>query len=354
MSPAATFVSQMSALRQGAPKTTEQAEPQVADPTSRDLQAALPGGSSADVATLKHQVASELAALAQVPGVAEAASPLEAVKQVLQNAQELLDQVDSAHGSNLSAVLSHGIVQRGASGTDTVAVADVTQAVSEALDLIASILALDLPRAPLAAVAKLQMSGETPMLPISPLVLRSVQAPTQTDQPVSRDQGLPQDPIFEQRTTIATPSTPSAPTNASDAQSLRSTVLQQIAEAGPKLLKHGGTTSLDLSPTGLGRLEVDVETNSSGALRIVLRAENPLVLDALRHDRSALADALTGHSSDGSFSFESFDGNSPEDRSAPGMTSPADATDVVKEAASHSPTTPMPAYAGALILDIIA
>ncbi|WP_407496428.1 flagellar hook-length control protein FliK [Pseudooceanicola sp. MF1-13] len=70
-----------------------------------------------------------------------------------------------------------------------------------------------------------------------------------------------------------------------------------------------GTTRIELSPQGLGKIEVEIAADEAGKLRVVLRAENPAVLNAMRSDREMLAGLLRdgGSSVDESaMSFEEF------------------------------------------------
>jgi hypothetical protein len=52
-------------------------------------------------------------------------------------------------------------------------------------------------------------------------------------------------------------------------------------------------TVIQLSPNGLGNIEIEIETNDDGALKVVLRAENMLVLNTLRQDRETVLQALS-------------------------------------------------------------
>ncbi|MDF1716266.1 MAG: flagellar hook-length control protein FliK [Antarcticimicrobium sp.] len=85
-----------------------------------------------------------------------------------------------------------------------------------------------------------------------------------------------------------------------------------------------GRTRIELSPRGLGSIEVEISTGSDGALKVVVRAENPTVLNALREERNLLAQALGGLDM-GSLDLQSFtEGNFQEpqgDRSAGRSTS---------------------------------
>jgi hypothetical protein len=76
-----------------------------------------------------------------------------------------------------------------------------------------------------------------------------------------------------------------------------------------------GNTRIELTPRGLGDIEIDMRHDEAGKLRVVLKADNPAVLTAFRQDRELLIGALresggaemTG--SDVDLSFESFAGH---------------------------------------------
>jgi len=70
-----------------------------------------------------------------------------------------------------------------------------------------------------------------------------------------------------------------------------------------------GTTRIELSPQGLGKIEVEIAADEAGKLRVVLRAENPAVLNAMRSDREMLAGLLRDGGTtvdEGAMSFEEF------------------------------------------------
>lgn len=70
-----------------------------------------------------------------------------------------------------------------------------------------------------------------------------------------------------------------------------------------------GHTRVTLAPRGLGEIEIDMRPDEAGKLRIVLRAENPAVLHALRGDRDGLLMTLTESGADvrdADLSFEDF------------------------------------------------
>lgn len=73
-----------------------------------------------------------------------------------------------------------------------------------------------------------------------------------------------------------------------------------------------GRTRIELSPRGLGSIEVDVSTRDDGTLKVVVRAENPAVLNSLRDERDLLAQALGGLDT-GSLDLQSFSDGSGQD-----------------------------------------
>ena len=58
-----------------------------------------------------------------------------------------------------------------------------------------------------------------------------------------------------------------------------------------------GTTRIELTPRGLGTVEVEMRTNSDGSLSVVVRAENHAVLSSLRQEHDLLAAVITEHQS---------------------------------------------------------
>ncbi|PSK80335.1 flagellar hook-length control protein FliK [Limimaricola soesokkakensis] len=79
---------------------------------------------------------------------------------------------------------------------------------------------------------------------------------------------------------------------------------------------NDGVTRISLTPGGIGEIEIDL-TQEDGQLRVVIRAENQGVLQALRGDREGLV-ALLGNEGAGfdesQLSFESFDRGNGGDR----------------------------------------
>ena len=113
-----------------------------------------------------------------------------------------------------------------------------------------------------------------------------------------------------------------------------------------------GTTRIELSPAGLGDLEIELSPGEGGGLRIVLRAENPLVLAALRSDRDTLLGLLRdggAQAGDASLSFEDFgarQGTGRQYRAAPEPPPPATLADA-------EPAKPEPIRRAAGRIDIL-
>lgn len=86
-----------------------------------------------------------------------------------------------------------------------------------------------------------------------------------------------------------------------------------------------GTTRIELSPQGLGGIEIEISPDEAGKLRVVLRAENPAVLNAMRSDREMLAGLLRDGGAtveDSAMSFEDLGQRrgTSQQHSEPGLT----------------------------------
>ncbi|HAR83023.1 MULTISPECIES: flagellar hook-length control protein FliK [Sulfitobacter] len=82
-----------------------------------------------------------------------------------------------------------------------------------------------------------------------------------------------------------------------------------------------GRTSVSLHPRGLGQIEIEVVTDKDSGTRVVVRVENPAVLQTLRDERQLLAQGL-GFTDAGSFEFQqgfSDEGARDQHRSAAGF-----------------------------------
>lgn len=91
-----------------------------------------------------------------------------------------------------------------------------------------------------------------------------------------------------------------------------------------------GTTRFELTPRGLGNVEVEMQTNSDGTLSVVVRAENAHVLNSLREEHDLLAQIIANNEG-ASFEFEQFS----EDRSQGGFNGSSD--DLLDNADSDEP-----------------
>lgn len=64
-----------------------------------------------------------------------------------------------------------------------------------------------------------------------------------------------------------------------------------------------GRTTINLMPQGLGNIEIEVIAEKDVTSKVVVRVENPMVLQALRDDRQMLAQAI-GVSDSNIFDFQ--------------------------------------------------
>ena len=113
-----------------------------------------------------------------------------------------------------------------------------------------------------------------------------------------------------------------------------------------------GRTRIELSPRGLGTIEVDVTTRDDGTLQVVVRADNPAVLNSLRSERDLLAQALGGLQT-GSLDLQSFsDGGGQAPQGERGAVMAAAGAEDAPEAAAE-PAATQTATIGAGRLDIV-
>ncbi|WP_146010247.1 flagellar hook-length control protein FliK [Acidimangrovimonas sediminis] len=95
-----------------------------------------------------------------------------------------------------------------------------------------------------------------------------------------------------------------------------------------------GVTRIALSPRGLGEIEIDMKRDAAGKLNVVVRAENPMVLTALRNDQARLGEILggTGAGAAPTLDFESFGrGGGNAGRDERGCSTPASALEASDE-----------------------
>jgi hypothetical protein len=107
---------------------------------------------------------------------------------------------------------------------------------------------------------------------------------------------------------IAAPPPPAAPLPPDSAASLPDLARAVQAQIRGRSFVEG-TTRIELAPQGLGDLEIELSPGEAGRLRVVLRADNPMVLAALRGDRETLLGALRDGGAqvpDSGLSFEDF------------------------------------------------
>jgi len=117
------------------------------------------------------------------------------------------------------------------------------------------------------------------------------------------DSGIAAVPDFERELLVtlkgvnhASPAGVGSPSNnAAHAARFSQVVARQIQST----TLTGKRTVIQLTPVGLGKLEVDLRTDDDGTLQVVLRADNRSVLHALRTDKDAVQQSLSQVIADG-------------------------------------------------------
>jgi hypothetical protein len=83
----------------------------------------------------------------------------------------------------------------------------------------------------------------------------------------------------------------------------RSPLVQAALDRILPLPSVAGETIVRLNPHGLGLIEVSVHERQDGGLDVALRVQNPMVLEAMRHERDAVAQAMSSAQGNGSGSL---------------------------------------------------
>jgi hypothetical protein len=119
----------------------------------------------------------------------------------------------------------------------------------------------------------------------------------------------------------------------------RSALAQAVLDRVTPLRNVAHETLVRLNPRGLGMIEVVVNEAANGGLDVTLRVQNPLVLEALRQDRDAVAQALcpAQGGAGGSLSLDLFQSNTGRQDGDTGQT-PAPITEATEAPEPSGPT----------------
>lgn len=116
---------------------------------------------------------------------------------------------------------------------------------------------------------------------------------------------LPQDGSFSAREAIQSIEPTSTLQSARAAESQTPRFSQAVVSQVRAVDFQEGVTKVELTPRGLGNVEIEMKTNSDGSLSVVVRAENSHVLSSLREERDLLALAVSD-AGQGTFEFQEF------------------------------------------------
>jgi hypothetical protein len=93
---------------------------------------------------------------------------------------------------------------------------------------------------------------------------------------------------------------------ARESTTAQSPMVQKVVDQIAKIPNTDGTTTIKLTPHGMGSVEITVEKMSNGRIDVELRVQNPLVLEAMRNERGAISHLFSsqGNNAGGSLSME--------------------------------------------------
>lgn len=201
------------------------------------------------------------------------------------------------------------------------------------------------PRQPQAPVAEAALPAPRPAA--DPVVATPLQPEAGVQAEPAQPGPLPPLPAEAPLRSAEAPAVPAAPVSPQAAP--RSTLTRNVFERLDELEHSEGRTRVLLRPQGLGILEIDVTRLADGRMQVSLRAENPLVLQALQQDASTLTDYL------GARGFDMAGGGPDLGRySRPAPADAGSAPGVGTEPEEETPADPtQPARQGAGQLDIV-
>ena len=116
----------------------------------------------------------------------------------------------------------------------------------------------------------------------------------------------------------------------------RSAIVPNVVERVAALPREVGETVIHLKPHGMGLIEVSIQQARDGGLDIVLRVQNPMVLEAMQAERQAVAQAIGGQGGAASGSltmdlFQSGSGQRGAQGDGSGATSPGGSVATAQE-----------------------
>ena len=115
------------------------------------------------------------------------------------------------------------------------------------------------------------------------------------------------DDLLATGVTPARPQAPLAPAAETVLARMQSPLARQVA--GQVMVAAAGSQAEDrlvvrLKPHGMGIIEIEVTRGRDGAPEVAMRVQNPMVLEALRSERQAMADLVSSHMKGDSLSMD--------------------------------------------------
>jgi hypothetical protein len=156
-----------------------------------------------------------------------------------------------------------------------------------------------------------------PLQPNGKVSAETITAPSQADRLPEHlpEMRAPVEALDRSAQAMPKLSNGAAPNDPAAARPLSEAVLAQIKSAQVEKDR----TTVQLNPRGLGSIEIELVMEKDAASRVVLRVENPAVLNSLRDDRQILAQTL-GLNQDTALEFTAGGETRPDDRSQSHLT----------------------------------
>ncbi|WP_154667724.1 hypothetical protein [Leisingera caerulea] len=114
--------------------------------------------------------------------------------------------------------------------------------------------------------------------------------------------------ILPQQMRLAAVQTAMSPEAPQPAPQPNSPIVRQVVDQLVQIPTETGTATIRLKPHGMGVIEISVDRAADGRLEVDMRVQNPLVLEAMRNERSAISHLFqpSGGNSGGSLNMDLF------------------------------------------------
>ncbi|MEY8799558.1 hypothetical protein AB9K35_04460 [Leisingera sp. XS_AS12] len=132
--------------------------------------------------------------------------------------------------------------------------------------------------------------------------------PSQSLQAAASGPQLQDATILPQQMRLAAVQPAMSPEAPQPAPQPNSPIVRQVVDQLVQIPTETGTATIRLKPHGMGVIEISVDRAADGRLEVDMRVQNPLVLEAMRNERSAISHLFqpSGGNSGGSLNMDLF------------------------------------------------